>query len=122
MRFLVIFALMAVVTVSARSEIVTGTVIELATSSLKAPNPTYGGCYAKINTPLSQASISAGCSFEYYASFDCNGETGSSKNEGNQKFSMAQLAYITGETVLLDVNPAKILNGICVAERVIMVK
>ena len=122
MKYIIMLVVAVVISITARAEIVTGRVIELATSGLKPPSPTYGGCYAKISTPLSATAISAGCSYQYYASFDCNGETGGTKSEGAQKFSMAQLAYITGETVLLDVNTAKILNGICLAERVIMIK
>lgn len=72
----------------------------------------YGGCAAKVTPDAS--TILAGCGSSY-VSFSCSGDF-NSKSTGTNKFNLAQLAFITGQRVELNINDTKLHNGQCYVE------
>jgi len=82
----------------------------------------FGGCKAKFNVDFGadpDIGVDSGgpCDREEL-SFGCDGTQGVTKAAGNQMYSSAQLAFAMGKQVNVRVNPAYVVNGICVASRV----
>ena len=114
------FVLVSIHSGTTSAEIVRGRVVEIAVSS--ASSPSYGGCYAQLDTPLSAPSVAGGCTYGKYVTFDCNGELGGSRSLAKDKYAVAQLAYVTQDEVYMDVDVSKNINGICFADRAIIFK
>ena len=74
----------------------------------------YGGCAAKV-TPAA-STVLAGCGASY-VSFSCSGDF-NSKSDGKAKFELAQLAFVTGNQIEVNINDAKLHNGQCYVEAI----
>lgn len=78
------------------------------------PGAFYGGCFAKFDENLGDVADLAGCNQNFVA-FGCDGRLGS-KTEASNKYSLAQLALVTGYTAKVLINPNKKINGMCFAD------
>lgn len=77
----------------------------------------YGGCAVTLsNTPTDTLSACGN-----WVSFSCVGEF-NSKSEASAKYNLAQLAFVTGRNVAVNLNDQKLHNGHCFAEAVFVVE
>lgn len=77
----------------------------------------WGGCAARLasNPKLEAGNEACG---NWYVTFDCEAQTGrSTKAEAQTKFAQAQLAYVAGKRIYVEVDPTAIVNGVCLATR-----
>ena len=72
----------------------------------------FGACAATIDPAPETKLATCGAN---WVSFDCSGEGGTSRSTSANLLSMAQLAYITGNTVRVVVTDNVIINGKCLA-------
>ena len=79
----------------------------------------YGGCIAQLVSPNQLANCQANPT---YVSFDCKGVTGRSKSEAATMLSTAQMAYVTEDPLFVIFDDSHIINGVCIASRVSVIK
>lgn len=81
----------------------------------------FGGCKARFDLDFgADADIgvdNGGTCDKTEVSFGCDGSQGHSKAVGNSMYNNAQLAFVAGKKVNVRVNPAYVVNNICVASR-----
>lgn len=82
----------------------------------------FGGCKARFNLDFGAdidigVDNNSGPCDKAELSFGCDGTQGHSKAEGNGMYNNAQLALVAGKKVNVRVDPAYVVNGICVATR-----
>lgn len=110
-RFLIILACMA----SASAFGATGSVVAKVTSIL-TDDSNYGGCMAYLS--VNPATVLPACGGSWIT-FDCLASLPTSTKSTNlNKYSAAQLAYVTNGNLFVSFNDAKKINGFCYAERV----
>ena len=83
----------------------------------------FGGCMVRISPgPSTIAAYGGGtldCPGDVFVSFDCLNSSGLTvKSVANSMFSTAQLAYVTGDSVRVEVDDSVKLNGFCFARRI----
>jgi hypothetical protein len=82
----------------------------------------FGGCKARFTfdfgTDNEIGIDNGGTCDKPEISFGCDGTQGHSKSVGNALYANAQLAFVAGKQVNIRVNPAYVVNGICVANRI----
>lgn len=95
----------------------------LQTSALntKGTNVAYGGCMARLTVnsyfpSAGYATLPCAGTNDTYVSFDCEGVLGS-KSAGLANFSAAQLAFVTGNAIYVNITANKI-DGFCVVDRI----
>ena len=76
----------------------------------------FGGCMAALTVPPQAQPGYEGCSATW-VTLDCEGLI-NTKSEGAAKLSAAQLAYVTGKEVQVQVYAQRKINGYCWARRV----
>ena len=76
----------------------------------------FGGCMAALTVPPQDQPGYESCA-STWVTLDCDGLI-NTKNEGAAKLSAAQLAYVTGRDVLVQVYAQKRINGYCWTRRV----
>ena len=95
------------------------TSVEIDFVSLDAEK--FGGCKARFNLDFgADADIgvdNGGTCDKAELSFGCDGLQGHSKSVGNAMYANAQLAFVADKAVNVRVNPAYVVNNICVATR-----
>ena len=77
----------------------------------------WGGCAARLasNPKLVAGLESCG---NWYVSFDCEASSGQgTKSEAQIRLAQAQLAFVAGKRLYVEVDPAVTLNGVCYASR-----
>jgi hypothetical protein len=81
----------------------------------------FGGCKARFNLDFgADADIgvdNGGTCDKSELSFGCDGLQGHSKSVGNAMYANAQLAFVAEKQVNVRVNPAYVVNNICVVTR-----
>ena len=95
-----------------------GTIVNVITDARDNGDGTtvYGGCAATLSP--SPSTRNALCASDY-VQFSCDGYY-NKPSVGNTKFQAAQLAYVAGKRVEVNLNPSKITNNSCFAEAVLV--
>ena len=73
----------------------------------------YAGCLVYVTATLSDTL--AGCPGKYLT-MDCSGELGTSKSVSAQKLGNAQLALVTGNTVVINMDDSRKANNYCMVK------
>jgi hypothetical protein len=108
--FMAVFLVVVCSSITAATGILSGVKVDRI---LLSGDNLYGGCMARLSKPI--ASTGLDCP-DSWVSFSCTGEF-SSKTEAQRLLSGAQLAYVSGNDVLVAVTDSFKHNGYCVAYR-----
>ena len=79
-----------------------------------ADDEKFGGCMVVLSVSPSEEGLDCSSS---WVSFSCSG-TFTSKSNALRMFDSAQLAFVTGKTVIVEVDDTKKHNGHCFASRI----
>lgn len=94
----------------------------LSITFVSADATKFGGCKASLSYDFGADTDigvdNGGTCDRSELSFGCDGLQGHSKSVGNSMYANAQLAFAAGKKVNVRVNPAYVVNSICVATRV----
>ena len=74
----------------------------------------YGGCLIGLSATISET---LDCP-DSWVTADCSGELGGSRTEARQKYDAVSLAAVAGKPMVILINDAKKIDGLCFVERV----
>ena len=83
--------------------------------TLTVADDRWGGCMVALS--VSPADKGLDCPAPAWVTFSCSGEH-TSKSKALRMYDSAQLAFVTGRTVRVDVDDSKKHNGYCFVSRI----